>query len=150
MVSLAQSSAMANSPTIQLGCAQNPDGTLKSASEITFTFSRSSSPAIPPLPDLKTQPKARSRKLVTQKKITVTQKLVTTSVTKERKTSLEKSKKLEVLDFYHSSGFIQEKVAEHFEGQWEGVTQANISRWLKAEVKLCAATNSVTGETDSK
>ena len=115
MVSLAQSSTMVNSPTIQLSYTQNPNGILKSASEITFTFSQSSSPAIPSLSDLKTQPKARFEKLVTQKNNIITQKLVTTSVTKQRKTSLKKSKKLEVLDFYHPSSFTQKKVIKHFE-----------------------------------
>ena len=126
----AWASAMSSLPSSQLGCAQNSDGTLKDASEISFTFSRSPSPAIPP-------PQKPIGKTKTTKKITTNRKAIVTSVMGPKsRVSLRKEQKLEILDFLHSSGLSQEKVAEHFKNRYPGINQTNVSQWLKKEGEL--------------
>ena len=130
-----------------LGCAQNPDGSLKDASEIQWQHSRSSSPvdlsAVPqmPLPPFDTPPLEPSHGKASKPsvpKATVQNVHPNKSLTGAVRPSLQRvaltlADRLDIINFAENDGrgLSQSKIALHFRNKFPKLNQSTVSQILK-------------------
>ncbi|EJC98601.1 uncharacterized protein FOMMEDRAFT_161420 [Fomitiporia mediterranea MF3/22] len=133
----------------ELGCAQNPDRTLKDASEIVFTYSREASPVnlSALLPDIhastgihpqtstvndtslpKDPAHSKAPKLKHQKPQKLGKQSSTAAVKTQQCVAYTYGDKLEILDFAEGPGksLSQEKIAEHFRDCFPKLHQSSV------------------------
>lgn len=143
-----------------LGCAQNPDGTLKEAHEIEWARSRSGSPidlhasapgqsnALPvtlpdPDPSKMRDPshgKDKKKPIPGRRPKTIhpARNLSAATAPAKQRKALTLYDKLKIIDYHEGegNGLSQAKLAEHFSSQYENLTQSSISRILKNKNQL--------------
>jgi hypothetical protein len=134
-----------------LGPAQNPDGSLKNAEDIQWSYSRSPSPTLSPhvgklrTPTRKsTGPKKRSREqseMAKAKPPTHPTRSITSAVTHKsvQRLNLTLHDKITILDFMEEEKQAgrqtsQNQIVQHFRNKFPSLTQSSISR-IKTEAQ---------------
>ena len=131
---------------LELGCAQNLDGSLKEAHEIEWQHSRSSSPvnlssALEPAHG-KT-PKQHTR---------VWHNPVQQTGPKRRRNQLKLEDKLEIIEFSEGEGkgLSQKAIAAHFHSRFPGLSQTAVGDAIRDKALICSALNPTPGSEGPK
>ena len=137
-----------------LGCAVNPDGTLKDASEICWAHSRSASPELSsmselallvqsvPLPLVRQAPNDEEapcgKQPVKRVKVNPWWPLSTVQPQPKMQVNLSYHEKSQILEFADGAGqgLSQSAIAQHFHNRWPSLRQDSISKILKDQATI--------------
>ncbi|KAH9983357.1 hypothetical protein BJV74DRAFT_777257, partial [Russula compacta] len=124
-----------------LGPAQNADGSLKDASEIQWTHSRSPTPQLPAQEPEKTNPETLKmlNKGKAKQPTHPTRPITSASIKPKARINLTLHDKIRVLDFLESKegkGLTQGAVVKHFRTEFPTLNQSSISRLVKGAQEI--------------